>query len=131
MKQNTAIRKWKRVQQRKSGAYIEYVHIPKTGGTFVKDILRHTKIRSASNYTKGTHSIATNKKNIIFTVIRHPVDRFESFLNYRLKGKRARKDWPKKVECAYKEKTLSLNKIVAKMTRNEILSFSPFTPLKL
>ena len=44
MKQNAAIRKWKKVQQRKSGAYIEYVHIPKTGGTFVKSVLSHTKI---------------------------------------------------------------------------------------
>jgi hypothetical protein len=87
MKQNAAIRKWKRIQRRKPTAYIEYVHIPKTGGTFVKSILSHTKIISISSYTKGTHARATNVKNINFTVIRHPVDRFESYMNYKYGGK--------------------------------------------
>ena len=130
MKQNAAIRKWKKVQQRKSGAYIEYVHIPKTGGTFVKSVLSHTKIIPVGSNTNATHMRATKKKNINFTVIRHPVDRFESFLNFRLREERPRKDWSKNAKGAYKDKTISLNEIVGKMTRKEILSFRPFKTIK-
>ena len=118
---------WNDVKNKKNNRPIDFVHVPKTGGTFVKSVLRHTKIIPVGS---RRHMRATKKKNINFTVIRHPVDRFESFLNHRLRQKRPRKDWSNNAKGAYKDKTISLNEIVGKMTREEILSFRPFKTIK-
>ena len=123
---------WNDVKNKKNNRPIDFVHVPKTGGTFVKQVLKQTNIRSTSKYGGGHrgHTTRKNIHNINFTVIRHPVDRFESFLNYRLREKRPRKDWSNNAKGAYKDKTISLNEIVGKMTREEILSFRPFKTIK-
>ena len=128
------IKRWNEVKKKKRNRPIDFVHIPKTGGTFVKSVLKQTNISITSRYgsTIKSHTPKKNIHNINFTVIRHPVDRFESFLNFRLNEKQARSDWPKKVRNVYNKnnKNTTLNDIVAKMTKTDILSFSPFRTIK-
>ena len=98
-----------------------FIHTPKCAGSYVSTILSHLKIKN------NAHKQATpNDKYIYFTVIRDPVERFESLLNYRLGEKKPRRDWPKKLSYVYKDKNINLNEIVSKMTDNEILGFSPY-----
>ena len=114
---------WKRVCQTKNHVPINYVHIPKTGGTFVNYVLAQTKIKPTSMYTKGSHPSKKNKNNINFTVIRHPVDRFESYLNYKYGRGIHNLDRPKK--------KASLNKIVSNMTIKQLKNFKKkFRPIK-
>ena len=95
-----------------------FIHTPKCAGSYVSTILSHLKIKN------NAHKQATpNDKYIYFTVIRDPVERFESLLNYRLGEKKPRRDWPKKLSYVYKDKNINLNEIVSKMTDNEILGF--------
>ena len=128
------IKRWNDVKRTKPNRPIEFVHIPKTGGTFVKSVLKQTSINNTSRYggTIKNHTPKKNTHNINFSVIRHPVDRFESFLNFRLNEKHARSDWPNKVRNVYNKnnKNTTLNDIVARMTKTDILSFSPFSTIK-
>tara|TARA_Y100000748_G_C15383936_1_gene444776 strand:+ start:80 stop:679 length:600 start_codon:yes stop_codon:yes gene_type:complete len=120
---NIALNKWKLVMQKKKNARVQYVHIPKTGGTFVKNVLQKTNITPTSMYTIGSHPSYKNKKNINFTIIRHPVERLESFLNYKYGRTKHMLDTPKK--------KATLNKIVSNMNvkkmRNIKKKFRPIT----
>ena len=100
-----------------------FVHTPKCGGTYVSSILSHLQIEN-----KGHNKAATNE-GITFTVIRNPVERFESLLNYRLGEKLPRCDWPDHLRDVYKNKNITLNEIVSRMTNKDILGFYPFKTL--
>jgi hypothetical protein len=97
-----------------------FIHTPKCGGTYVSRILSHLGIKC-----KG-HNQATPNEGIAFTVIRDPIERFESLLNYRLDESQPRNDWPKHLSYVYHDKNIQLNEIFSKMTDNEILGFSPY-----
>ena len=75
-----------------------FIHTPKCGGTFIASILSQLKIRN-----KG-HNRAIKNEGLTFTVIRNPIERFESLLNYRLNEKKPRYDFPKKLHYVYKKK---------------------------
>lgn len=99
-----------------------FVHTPKCGGSYVGQILNHLKIKN------NGHSIAIpNNNSIYFTVIRDPVDRYESLLNFRLQCN-PRNDWPKHLLYVY-DTTIQLNEIVSKMTDKDILGFKPYKTL--
>jgi len=100
-----------------------FVHTPKCGGTYVRSILKDLNIKN-----KG-HHVATMNEGIHFTVIRHPVDRFESLLNYRLGRRGPREDWPKSLYSLYGSDTRTLNAIVDHMSDVEITSFMPYRSL--
>ena len=101
-----------------------FIHTPKCGGTYVSKILSHLKI------TNNHHKQAIlNNNNIYFTVIRNPVERFESLLNYRLDEKKPRNDWPKHLSYVYGNTNITLNNIISKMTDKEILGFSPYNTI--
>ena len=100
-----------------------FIHTPKCGGSYVATILSQLKIKN-----KG-HTQAIPNEHISFTVIRNPVERFESLLNYRLCEKTPRNDWPKHLLGVYQDKTVQLNEIVSKMSNEEILGFSPYKTL--
>ena len=50
-------------------------------------------------------------------------------MNYRLGEPNPRGDWPKSLHHVYKDKSISLNDIVGKMTDSEILGFKPYKSL--
>ena len=100
-----------------------FIHTPKCGGTYAQQILKDLKVT-----IKG-HKQAIKNEGINFTIIRDPVERFESLLNYRLGETKARRDWPEHLQYVYNDKSISLNKIVSKMTDDEILNFKPYNSL--
>jgi hypothetical protein len=107
--------------KKKNNKELVFIHTPKCGGSYVSNILSHLKIKN-NGHTQAT----LNNKYIYFTVIRNPVERFESLLNYRLDEKIPRNDWPKNLSYVYYDKNVSLDEIVSKMTDKEILGFSPY-----
>jgi hypothetical protein len=100
-----------------------YIHTPKCSGSYLGSILSYLGIEN-----KG-HTQAIQNEGINFTVIRDPIERFESLLNYRLGEAEPRNDWPNELKYVYKEKNISLNEIVAKMSDSQILGFSPYNTL--
>lgn len=120
---NPILTHWKKIKIKKKQVPVHYVHIPKTGGTYVKNILMQTRIKPTSLYTEGSHPTFKNKKYINFTVVRHPADRFESYLNFKY-GKTKHK-------LDNKEKKASLNKIVSNMNKKQLKQIKKkFKPMK-
>jgi hypothetical protein len=98
-----------------------FIHTPKCGGSYVSSILSHLNIEN-----KGHEQAILNDNYIYFTVIRNPVERFESLLNYRLNEKTPRNDWPKHLSYVYDDINIKLDDIISQMTDEEILGFSPY-----
>ena len=103
---------------------LTFIHTPKCGGSFVSSILKTINIKS-----KGHTRADPKNDGITFTVIRNPIERFESLINYRLNESNPRCDFPKSLRYVYKDTSISLNEIVGKMTDSEILGFSPYRSL--
>lgn len=101
-----------------------FIHTPKCGGSYISNILSHLKIKN-----NGHNQAILNNKYIYFTVIRNPVERFESLLNFRLDEAKPRDDWPKHLSHVYSNKNVQLDEIISKMSDKEILSFSPYKTL--
>ena len=104
---------------------LTYIHPPKCGGTFVGSVL----IKSINIKNKGHHQVDPKNDGITFTVIRNPIERFESLMNYRLGASHPRNDFPKSLHYVYKDKSISLNEIVGKMTDWDIFGFQPYRNL--
>lgn len=126
---------WKKVRKAKGGRNlpIEFIHVPKCGGGFVKNVLKSldsTRIRPVSggpDFDNRNHRRqGKGRQSIAFAVIRHPVDRFQSLLNYRLSNPTTK---PKPLKHAQKDPSISLNEILEKMTDKEILGFKPYRTL--
>jgi hypothetical protein len=107
----------------KNNKELIFIHTPKCAGSYISNILSHLKIKN-----KG-HNQAIQNEGITFTVIRDPIKRFESLLNYRLEQGVPRNDWPKRLSYVYMNKTIQLNEVFSKMTDKEILSFLPYRTL--
>lgn len=97
-----------------------FIHTPKCGGSYTTSILNKLGIKS-----KG-HKRAIKNEGINFTIIRDPIERFESLLNYRLGEDSPRKDWPKYLNYAYNNTNITLNEIVEKMKDEDIIGFIPY-----
>jgi len=113
---------WKSILEKKPNQKLMYIHTPKCGGTYVKQILKDLEI----DYKDG-HVLANKNEGINFTIIRDPVERFESLLNFRLST--LQNSFIKRLQYVYKNETLSLNDIVGLMTDDEILGFKPYRSL--
>jgi hypothetical protein len=101
-----------------------FIHTPKCAGTYVSSILSQLNIKN------NRHNQATPNDNCIyFTVIRNPVERFESMLNYRL-GLPPKNDWPTHLLYVYDDTTIQLDEIVSKMSDTEMISFSCYNTLQ-
>jgi hypothetical protein len=102
-----------------------FVHTPKCGGTFVISILNDLNIKNIG------HKQAPKDDNLYFTVIRDPVDRFESLLNFRLGMGKALKDWPTNLLYIFenKDKIKDLNCLMDELSDENILSFTPYCSL--
>ena len=112
-KKGAKIKKWTKIKNKKNNN-IHFIHIPKTGGSFVKSVIKNTSISKSLKM----HSKKKDNNNINFTVIRHPVDRFESYLNYR--KKKLLKKYFKNNHNNHNN--IQLNDIVAKMSDNDIIN---------
>lgn len=124
MENTNNITYWKKITEIKKTRIVTFIHTPKCGGTFVGSILKTTNIKNKC------HNQADPKNDgITFTVIRNPIERFESLMNYRLDESNPRVDWPKSLRYVYNDKSISLNEIVGKMTDSEILGFKPYRSL--
>ncbi len=114
---------WKHIKKVKNNAKLCFIHTPKCGGKYASQIFNDLKIRN-----KG-HSQAEKNDGITFTIIRNPVERFESLINYRLDESKPSGDWPKHLMYVFHDKSVTLNEIVDKMSDKEILGFGPYFSL--
>lgn len=115
---------WNKIRKERHNENLLFIHIPKCAGSFVISCLKELNIKY-----KG-HNRAEKGDPITFTVIRHPVERFESLINYRLSMyDKPRHDWPKSLYYVYNNKSISLNKIVAAMSDKDIMNFTPYNSL--
>jgi hypothetical protein len=114
---------WKQIRDENPDRKLLFIHTPKCGGAYV------SKILNALNIPKKGHHQAIKNEGINFTVIRDPIDRFQSLLNYRLGEPAPRHDWPKHLDYVYNDKSVTLNKLITKMTDAEILGFRPYSTL--
>ena len=123
MENTNNINYWKKIKSIKNNQDLVFIHTPKCGGTYASNIFEKLNIRN-----KG-HNLARKGNGITFTIIRNPIERFESLLNYRLNESCPREDWSKSLYYVYKDTSISLNEIVNKMTDTEIVSFTPYKSL--
>ena len=114
---------WQKIMDENPDSKLIFIHTPKCGGSYVSKILKDL------NISKKGHHQAIKNEGINFTVIRDPIDRFQSLLNYRLGHPAPRKDWPKHLEYVYNDASITLNNLIAKMTDDEILGFRPYSTL--
>lgn len=101
-----------------------YIHTPKAYGTFVNTICKDLGIMYIG------HKRAVHSKMINFTVVRNPVDRFISLINYRLQEKEPRADFPERLHPMHYNRQFGLEEIITQLTHDEILSFKPFRTLE-
>ena len=118
------IPKWKKdlinkVLSEKNNKKINFVHIPKCGGTSLNNAFSRYNINCLG------HNFAIPNE-INFSIIRNPVERFESSLNYRLQEEGPRGDWPQRLAYVYNDKNVDLNYIVSELTSYEISNFYPY-----
>jgi len=121
---------WNSIRLKKNTLKLKFIHTPKCGGTYTNNILYDLQIIDVVfPVNPKNHIPATgDEKEITFTIIRNPLDRFESLINFRL-GMNILEDWPKHLNYVYDDKNITLNEIVDKMTDKEILGFTPYKSL--
>lgn len=110
----------KMYRQIKNGKKLKFIHIPKCAGSYAAQYIDHFGI------INNGHKVANEYDEITIGIIRNPIQRFESFLNFRLSKETPGHDWPKRLHYLHNDKKKSLNEIIKKLTPYEILSFDPF-----
>ncbi len=118
---------WEKVKQNKKDQPLVFIHTPKCGGTYASSVLGDLGIKNKHQTKK--HRQAVKDEGITFTIIREPIARFESLMNYRLAEDQPRKDWPADLKYAYLDETVTLNEVVNKMTDEQITGFAPYRSL--
>ena len=114
---------WEKLKETKKGPLI-FIHIPRCAGGYVGNILNdHDIINNGQN-------VWTKKEGTSFTVIRHPVERIESFLNSKLNNIRPDYEWPIHLYSVYEDKSKSINYIIKKMSDTELLELYPHKTLR-
>jgi hypothetical protein len=115
---------WKReIIQKHKEKKIAFVHIPKCAGTYVKGYCKELGIQYLF------HKNANKDPNIFyFSVIRNPIKRFESFLNYRL-WKGDKQSWPKHLHYVFGDPSVDLNQIVSELEEKDFQGFHPYKTL--
>lgn len=121
--------KKKHIQQvllQKKGQPITFIHIPKCGGGFIKHLKDHYGLKVK---TKG-HALAEPSDGITFTIIRNPIDRYESYLTWCLEQCPLDPKWPYAMKRGYEDKNMSLNNIFNSLTMTQITAFNGFSSLE-
>ncbi len=109
----------------KAGEHITFIHTPKCAGSYAKIYFEKCNI-----INKGHSQAIKHSDGITFTIIRNPIDRFESFLNYRLGERAPRGDWPHHLNYVYQNIGIPLNFILKRMNRRQITGFYPYRTLE-
>lgn len=104
----------------KNGKKLKFIHIPKCAGSYAAQYIEHFGI------INNGHKVANEYDEVTIGIIRNPIQRFESFLNFRLNKEIPGNDWPKRLHYLHYDKTKLLNEIIEELTITEILSFEPF-----
>jgi hypothetical protein len=125
------IQKWKieildiiKNKLNKKNKKLIFIHIPKCGGSYISQYLNDLDI------INNGHRISNSNNTLTFAVIRNPINRFESLLNYRLSFPHPRIDWPERLINFHYDKNKTLDDIVNNMTDEELVSFNPYKSLK-
>ncbi len=108
----------------KNGTKLTFIHTPKCAGTYAAKYLEYFKINNKQ------HNRANKRDGITFTIIRDPIERYESLLNYRLSRKKLGKDWPRRLKNVLNNESITLDQIVGSMKNREIKNFTPYNTLK-
>ena len=110
----------KELLKNRSNEKLIFIHTQKCGGTYVASILSHL------NIINKKHVKAILNEGITFTVIRDPIKRFESMLNYRLNLPKIIDSYPSisYLRYVFEDETITLNEIISKMTNEQILRFN-------
>jgi hypothetical protein len=109
---------------KRKGKVLKFIHIPKCAGSYASQYIDNLNI-----INKG-HHVATIFDKFSFTIIRNPVDRLISLLNYRLNAPHPRRDWPERLKDFHYDKSKTLDDVILNMTDKEIISFNPYRTLK-
>ena len=117
---------WSAIKNIKQNKPLFFVHVPKCGGTYINNIIKKTNINSSKKSGFGTHKPATeevNRNHIVFAVIREPVSRYESLINYRIRTDRIN-SFNKNIKDYD-----NINQYIDKQTDATLTSFSPYKTL--
>jgi hypothetical protein len=106
-----------------NGKKLSFIHIPKCGGCYASQYI------NACNIINKGHNIPNNDNEVTFSIIRDPIKRFESLLNYRLSEKNPRIDFPKNLQYAHFNKSISINEIVSQFKYKNTLRLFPYRTL--
>ena len=107
-----------------NGKKLSFIHTPKCGGTYASQYM------TACNIENKKHKQATKNSNkVFFTIIRDPIKRFESLLNYRLGENHPRPDFSSKLIKHFYNKSHSLDNIIDSIKYKDINKFNPYNKL--
>ena len=110
----------KKIIEENRGKQVAFVHIPKCAGTYVKGYCKELGI----DYL--FHKKGNGKSNTFyFSVIRDPIKRFESFLNYRL-WKGDMQSFSPHLHPIFGDSSIDLNQIVEKLEEKDFQGFQPY-----
>lgn len=123
---------WNYIKQIKKNKPLCFIHTPKCGGTYASAIFSELNVHN-KKHTQATEM--DNKKYITFTIIRHPVERFESLLNFRLGQKcienvSHNNDFPKKALPFYNDKSKTLDDVIKVFKKEDFYKFTPYNSLE-
>ena len=121
-------------KQIEDGKKLNYIHIPKTAGTFVRWVI-------AENFPEIGYiqhkQAPTNDNNVYFTTIREPTERLESLFNMvfwyndKIDPTKLKIHIPKHLHYVFEKKNVSLNNLISLMTDAELTtSLGNFQTLK-
>jgi len=107
-----------------------FIHTPKCGGTYSSQYMSVCNIKNNGHNQaiKIDKEVIKIDKEVTFTIIRDPIKRFESFLNYRL-GNNMRDTFPDRLHYFFDDKSKTLNDIINEITYEDTLLFSPYKSL--
>jgi hypothetical protein len=123
---------WNIIKQIKKDKPLCFIHTPKCGGTYAASILSELKIKN-KKHTQAT--LKDKEEFITFTIIREPIERFESLVNFRLGQKRIeyvshKNDFPEKAISFYNDKNKTLDEVIKVFKKEDFYKFTPFNSLE-